>query len=276
MRPTIQPPIPEREVDPALLEDLPASGTASPTQWRGARTGLSRPTLASLKAPPATPASGIAGPTRARLAAGSRSGRSAASEFDSDSDSDDTLVESLTEKDVNDYLLSKTLKPADVRSPTELVRPVSSREGLLAEGIWIARPFAYGVYAVGLRRSLISAHLQPSALALRKYGRKALLPFFLSLLLELLARTLRQRSLALASGPRTNPLLLALSGGNPLLGLVTAFLGGAPTNQAVSDVEAAEWKRRGRAFWWYLLRGPAWDGWTKSVCQPSLLPCELC
>ncbi|PWO00401.1 peroxisome membrane protein [Tilletiopsis washingtonensis] len=244
MRPTIQPPIPEREVDPALLEDLPASGTASPTQWRGARTGLSRPTLASLKAPPATPASGIAGPTRARLAAGSRSGRSAASEFDSDSDSDDTLVESLTEKDVNDYLLSKTLKPADVRSPTELVRPVSSREGLLAEGIWIARPFAY-------------------ALALRKYGRKALLPFFLSLLLELLARTLRQRSLALASGPRTNPLLLALSGGNPLLGLVTAFLGGAPTNQAVSDVEAAEWKRRGRAFWWYLLRGPAWDGWTK-------------
>lgn len=156
MRPTIQPPIPEREVDPALLEDLPASGTASPTQWRGTRTGLSRPTLASLKAPPATPASGIAGPTRARLAAGSRSARSATSDFDSDSDSDDTLVESLTEKDVNDYLLSKTLKPADVRSPTELVRPVSSREGLLAEGIWIARPFAYGEHPASFAGSLSS------------------------------------------------------------------------------------------------------------------------
>ncbi|PWN43395.1 peroxisome membrane protein [Ceraceosorus guamensis] len=262
-RPSIQPPIPEREVDPAMLDELPggarslraadvgSSNGLRASKWRGAKTGFERPTLASLQASRKGDAfrNSLNGPAstrpgQSRIAASNASGAAGGSNSSSgDSDSDETLVESMTEADVNEYLLSRTLKPSDVRPAEELVRLVAGREGSLAEGLWIARPLIYAV-------------------ALRKYGRKAYFPFVLSLLLEWLARTLRQRSLARSASPK-NPLLAMLAGGNPILALLTAFIGGAPDSQAISDVERAEWKKRGRAFWWYLLRGPAWDGWTR-------------
>ena len=33
----------------------------------------------------------------------------------------------------------------------------------------------------------------------------------------------------------------------------------------LSDVEKNEATKRARKFWWYFLRGPVWDGWTKSA-----------
>ena len=33
----------------------------------------------------------------------------------------------------------------------------------------------------------------------------------------------------------------------------------------LSEVEKNEATKRARKFWWYFLRGPMWDGWTKCV-----------
>lgn len=181
-RPTIQPPIPEREVDPAMLEEdrkaalkslMPgdtalrdtSAGTADEAQlegnvWRGARTGFARPTLSSIRRKSQSSAiPTIPKPTRTQhpLASSLQLGASSTSSnpglaiesstFDSDSsDSDETLVDSFTEKDVNDYLLSRTLTPNDVRQPQDLVRPLRGRMGNAAELIWILRPLLYGAY----------------------------------------------------------------------------------------------------------------------------------
>lgn len=81
---------------------------------------------------------------------------------------------------------------------------------------------------------------------------------------------LRQRSFAPPGGSRnpltSNPLMMAMMGENPLLGLLSGFLGkGALSKEGrpISDVEKLEWEKRNRAFWWYLLRGPLWYSWTR-------------
>lgn len=76
-----------------------------------------------------------------------------------------------------------------------------------------------------------------SVLAIRRYGYRHTAPFLLSLALEYLARSLRQTS-------QRSP-----------------FGMGSPGH--LSEVEKNEVARRQRAFWWYLLRGPVWEGWTK-------------
>lgn len=180
-RPLIQPPIPEREVDPAMLEEdrkaamsnLASTATASsalvdeqttsrstltPEIWRGSRTGYMRPTLSSIRLKAHPPAPGTTGPyglhskSRHPLAQRSLGGTSSPSRdtsgSGSGSDSDETLVDSFTDKDVNDYLLSRTLTPNDVKRPEELVRQLRDGVGYTAELIWILRPLIYGASSV--------------------------------------------------------------------------------------------------------------------------------
>ncbi len=125
--------------------------------------------------------------------------------------------------------------------------------GTLAEVIWILRPFIY-------------------VLALRRWGRRATLPFALSFALEYLAKELRIRSFSPSTpAPKslfaTNPLLAAMMGQNPLTSiLASVFMGGNPADKAkrpISTVEQAEWAKRGNSFWWYLLRGPLWYSFTR-------------
>ncbi|KAN0064470.1 hypothetical protein ACQY0O_002096 [Thecaphora frezii] len=315
-RMSIQPPIPEREVDPAMLEeerakaigsfansldrarDANASPSAPHGYWKGARTGYLRPTLASLRPgsaeakdeearrgerdKEAAVAAGAAAPPHLR-ALGMTGGA-----HNSGSDSDDTLVdhaklngstslsssrtlgrtgphhgavsptaaaklEPWTEKQINDYLLSRVLSINDVRRPEDLVRPLKNRLGQAAEAVWILRPLLY-------------------VLAIRRWGRRHTAPFLLSFCLEYLARTMRKRSLgghgsASSSSLLGNPLVAALMGGNPVLGLVSSFLGGGGAGEKekrpISSVEEGEWAKRDRSFWWYLVRGPVWYGWTR-------------
>ena len=315
-RMVIQPPIPEREVDPAALElerskmmgnlaeridnasaslrqgDAASSSSqmGSPPPkgfWKGSRTGLLRPTLASLRPgfediedeTPAPSADSDRRPPhlRAMRINAAHSG----------SDTDDTLVDSTrlnasttlthtsasepsatlrkeppsppvkmkpwSESQINDYLLSRVLSANDVRKPEDLVRPLRNRTGRLAEVLWILRPFIY-------------------VLALRRWGRRATLPFVLSFALEYIAKEMRIRSFAPSTPAAndlfaTNPLLAALMGQNPLTSIIASvFMGGNPAGKAkrpISSVEEAEWSKRNNSFWWYLLRGPLWFSFTR-------------
>ncbi|GAA5956979.1 hypothetical protein JCM3765_006659 [Sporobolomyces pararoseus] len=93
----------------------------------------------------------------------------------------------------------------------------------LAEIIWILRPLIY-------------------VIAMKRYGRRHTLPYLLSLALEYLAYTLRQSS---------TTRMYASKASGPLL------------PYAPSELEKQETGKRGQAFWWYLLRGPVWEMWTK-------------
>jgi peroxin-16 len=302
----IHPPIPEREVDPAALERGRAktmgelstrldqavqsshqalSDSELPLPkgfWKGSRTGLLRPTLASLQPgyddAESEPAPSLAEPDRRPPHL--RAMRINAAQ--SGSDTDDTLVDSTrltastmalsthsnpdahppsppvqmkpwSESQINDYLLSRVLNINDVRKPEDLVRPLRNRTAWIAEALWILRPFLY-------------------VMALRRWGRRATLPFVLSFVLEYLAKQLRSRSFsppgAATKNPfATNPLMAALMGQNPLLSIITnIFMGGNPADKAkrpISAVEDAEWSKRGNAFWYYLLRGPVWYNFTR-------------
>ncbi|GAA5895438.1 peroxisomal membrane protein PEX16 [Sporobolomyces salmoneus] len=93
----------------------------------------------------------------------------------------------------------------------------------LAEIIWILRPLIY-------------------VIAMKRYGRRHTLPYLLSLALEYLAYTLRQSSTSR---------MYASKASGPML------------PYAPSELEKQETGKRGQAFWWYLLRGPVWEMWTK-------------
>lgn len=293
IRPTIQPPIPEREVDPAMLEEdrkatlanalqpnnqgssgstsslsasahlsgLSADEQAQADVWRGTRTGLARPTLSSIhqRAHPGTSTERTQQPNGIRSRHPLASRRSALgtaspsldnSGSGSGSDSDETLVDSWTEKDVNDYLMSRTLAPNDVKKPEDLVRKLKNGMGVTAELIWILRPLFY-------------------VLALRRWGRRHKTPFFLSLGMEYLARLMRIRALtppgaSISPSPLANPLLMAMMGESSILSLLAKLTGsGAKEARPISEVEKQEWEKRNRAFWWYLLRGPAWYSFTR-------------
>ncbi|GAA5987328.1 hypothetical protein JCM10908_001911 [Rhodotorula pacifica] len=127
-------------------------------------------------------------------------------------------------KDVGkEYLMSRVLTVEDVRRPEDLV---SKAKGIkkLAEIIYILRPLIY-------------------VIAMRKYGRRHTLPYLLSLALEYLAYSLRSSSTSrLASDKASGPMLPVKT----------------PT-----ELEKQETSKRARQFWWYLVRGPVWEGWTK-------------
>ncbi len=109
------------------------------------------------------------------------------------------------------------------------------------------------------------------------------MPFYISLVLEYLARQLRKRSFSPSLGfgqkkaqTSSNPLLAALAGaggGGDMITntMLSLLMGGGGDSEAkrrerpVSVVEGNEWARRDSNFWWYLLRGPAWDNFTRCV-----------
>jgi len=145
-RMVVHPAIAQREIDPNLLDQhqqqqlLSASnndvtpgsdrstslvtlnGFTTPDRWVGCRTGLERPTIASLRA------------------------RSAShSELDRTGNLDPFSVED-GKKEVNEYLLSRVLTVEEVRKPEELVRRLDGRLARFAELVWILRPVIYGVF----------------------------------------------------------------------------------------------------------------------------------
>lgn len=77
---------------------------------------------------------------------------------------------------------------------------------------------------------------------MRRYGRRHTLPYLLSLALEYLSYSLRVSSTTrLAHNKASGPML----------------------PHAPSELEKQETAKRARMFWWYLLRGPVWDSWTR-------------
>lgn len=271
---------------------LPGVPAASKGTWKGSRTGFVRPTLASLQPRSPLPLDPITGQpvrplprssgssrrsssrshSRSRLSSShSQNGladedaASSSSDDDSDSDlsSEETLVDQAsstttpapwTEQSIQDYLTSRALTREDVVQPTALVRPfTASKSGTFAEYLWMLRPVFY-------------------VLALKKYGTRRWEPWVLSFVTEYLSNVLRTaayKSPALLSGSKDGSsgmagLLLTLLSSHPLLRLLAHFLRSTTSApRPISAVEEMEWASRRRAFWWYMLRGPFWNQYTK-------------
>ncbi|GAA5982454.1 hypothetical protein JCM11641_006121 [Rhodosporidiobolus odoratus] len=122
-----------------------------------------------------------------------------------------------------EYLLSRVLTVEDVKRPEDLVAKAKGVKRL-AEVIWILRPLIY-------------------VLAMRRYGRRHTLPYLLSLALEYLAFSLRQSSTARFGESKASGSMLP--------------------QQPPSELEKQETGKRAKAFWWYMMRGPVWESWTK-------------
>ena len=204
-RTVLQPSIPERSTDPSLLAATeaksPSVESVSDT-WKATRTGLQIPTISSL---------------RADGASGMRS----------------------VESEISAFLQTKVLTIDNVRKPYDLVR---QRKGLgaFAEMVWILRPLIYGesIAAAARQYDLCTRHelklpfVESLVLALKKYGKRSLYPFLLSLSLEYFSY--KNMADAIAS-----------------------------TRSTTSEVERQELSKRRKAFWLYFLRGPVWYGWTR-------------
>ncbi|KAG0659819.1 Peroxisomal membrane protein pex16 [Rhodotorula mucilaginosa] len=243
----VQPPVAEREMDPALL----AMNQERLAKMQRAATKLHHGTEATAAPPPHSAADvllrqshgetslqiGMAkveteredepefwtgprtGYVRPTLASLRRNGDATPL-----GDATVTLTASYMAKDVGkEYLMSRVLTVEDVRRPEDLV---SKAKGIkkLAEIIYILRPLIY-------------------VIAMRRYGRRHTLPYLLSLALEYLAYSLRCSSTSrLATNKASGPML-------PV--------------KTETELEKQETSKRARQFWWYLVRGPVWEGWTK-------------
>lgn len=151
-RTVVHPPTTEREIDPQVLDshrpsvrgrpphatldqplvgngadsaiisvdDGPTSRASTPDHWTGARTGLERPTIASLRAKARSP--------NTEILNGFGNGHAPGD----------------ARKEVNEYLLSKVLTVEEVRKPEDLIRRLDSRTAMIAEVVWILRPVIYG------------------------------------------------------------------------------------------------------------------------------------
>ncbi|KAM0753527.1 peroxisomal membrane protein pex16 [Meredithblackwellia eburnea MCA 4105] len=85
-------------------------------------------------------------------------------------------------------------------------------------------------------------------LALKHYGRRHSAPYLLSLALEYLAHTLRKSYNLRMSRDKLN--------------------------RGESEAEKEETKKRGRAFWWYAVRGPVWESWTRPRLESIIASLE--
>lgn len=202
---------PEIEATAQLERDLEAAALATaPTAaeyWQGSHTGLTRPTLASIRSAQ-DPLVG-----------------------------DPTTSATAGKDAVQAYLLSRVLTSEDVKSPRALMSKVGGVK-TVAEMVWILRPLIYGKLVSLIsdgcegRMSLMLAW--NLVYAMKKYGRRHTFPFLLSLALEYLSYSLRSQANAAAG-----------------------------KGKELSEVEKAENAKRFKAFWRYLVRGPVWDGFTK-------------
>lgn len=192
-----------------------------------------------------------------------------------------------TPAQVESFLLRRTLAPMDVRSITDLVRPVQGPAGAVAELMHLLRPL---VYALLVRRYVLSwattgstASASTSAAARAGRSRSAWLPLGVAFLMDVLSRYLRRWSLdPHMPDPFLHPRAWAqrVVPGNPLkqgwralmlrlvLSVLTGVTGGGGSaggseEQAVSVLESDEWSARSRDWAWYLLRGPLWTQVTR-------------
>lgn len=109
-RPLINPPLPEREVDPRIA--LEQEQGKDPGQWDGMDQD-EIPDSAKEEVNWAMPRTGLSLPT---------------------------LPET---SDITDYLLKKVLTPDDIKAPKQLLHKLSSLQGQAAEIMWILRPVVY-------------------------------------------------------------------------------------------------------------------------------------
>ncbi|GAA5864797.1 hypothetical protein JCM8547_009235 [Rhodosporidiobolus lusitaniae] len=242
----VQPPVAEREMDPAVLEmnrekvermrRAAASGTGSTTQattlppprsaadvlLRRAEGGTGDVEMGIVKAEVEEKdfwtgaRTGYVRPTLASLRKEGDAKPGDPTSFD--------FTAGGKNKDVGkEYLMSRVLTVEDVKRPEDLVAKAKGIKRL-AEIIYILRPLIY-------------------VLAMRRYGRRHTLPYLLSLALEYLAFSLRSSSTSrLASDKASGPML---------------------PHKTQSELEKQETGRRAKQFWWYLMRGPVWESWTK-------------
>ncbi|EIM92513.1 peroxisome membrane protein [Stereum hirsutum FP-91666 SS1] len=143
-RPILSPPIPERDIDPANLP--PPSNTSSPTLAPSSPPSSPPLTPEHLRNNhvPLHPHPLLASP----------------------------LPQTKHTSPVEEYLLSKALTTASVKTPTSLVRPLVSPKEWLSESLYIIRPLIYAI--------MLSA------------DRKSNRPLMVSLAMELLSRNIRR------------------------------------------------------------------------------------
>ncbi|KAI5481609.1 peroxisomal membrane protein pex16 [Pseudohyphozyma bogoriensis] len=235
-RTSVQPPVPEREIDPSVLDlhrpHIVGSGPDTRISLNGDDAPLPpRSTADVLLTRDGERIAGLAGGARSETEEhqdywkGSRTGYSRPTLASLRRDSQPAVPgynATSSQESVKAFLMKRVLTVEHAKRPEDLIGRAKGL-GKAAEIIWILRPLIY-------------------VLAMRKYGRRHTLPYLLSLALEYLAFSLRQSAAArLARNKASGPMLPS----------------------ALSEAEADETKKRMRAFWWYLLRGPVWESWTK-------------
>lgn len=129
-----------------------------------------------------------------------------------------------SEAPVEEFLLPKALSTSSVKSPSALMRELSSPTDWMAEIIYILRPLVYG-----------SSH--------SSVGFSKITEF---IVVGIISRNPKS----------TNPLIVSLS-----LELFSRYLRRIPSSS--STLERAEYARRDRDFLWYLLRGSIWQTYTR-------------
>ncbi|KAG8161203.1 hypothetical protein KVR01_009467 [Diaporthe batatas] len=130
--------------------------------------------------------------------------------------------------DISSYLLSRVLTADDIKPATKLLHGLAG-SAHAAEVLHILAPLAY---------ALALARTDPSR------RRTSWAPWLVGLSVQVAARKLAARARDGGGG----------SGGGPI--------GAAPGGTAL---EREEWARRGRAMWWWLMRGAAYENVVKGV-----------
>ncbi|KAG8996150.1 Peroxisomal membrane protein pex16 [Tulasnella sp. JGI-2019a] len=155
-RPTLSPPIPEREIDPATLSDIK----------------LPEPVVSSkLPSPPSTPVHlrnnhvSLPTPQNSRHT----SPLLAAATVKNPSKSQQQMID--------EYLLPKALTTMDIKSPTSLLKPLAGTREWISEVIYLLRPL---IYVMLLQR------------AARRSNPSSSTPLIVSLTLDLLSHHLRR------------------------------------------------------------------------------------
>jgi peroxin-16 len=269
----VQPPVAEREMDPAVVE-MNRERVA-----RLQRVAVVQPTTAATTIPPPRSAADVllrraegasdlevgivqAETEEKEFWTGTRTGvvrpTLASLRKEGGEGSEAAPWANMGTKDAGkEYLMNRVLTIEDVKRPQDLVAKAKGVKKL-AEIIYILRPLIYGAFFPSLFpfHHCPDSRLLTAVLALRRYGRRHTLPYLLSLSLEYLAFSLRQSSSAkLASDKASGPML---------------------PQPSPSELEKQETGKRGKQFWWYLMRGPVWESWTKYVFSPpSLVRREL-
>lgn len=136
---------------------------------------------------------------------------------------------------VEDYLLPKALSVNSVKSPTSIMRPLTSPSDWLSEVLYIMRPLVYGMYTANDFQGLLRWLNNNYSVGAITLGTTTMNPLVISISMDILSRYLRRV-------PGT-----------------------------ASALERQEYARRDRDLLWYLLRGSVWQSYTRFVLVLVLL-----